>query len=186
MDSHSTTPINLFVITDKGRVVRSDKLKNSDVVLPSLPDLDYEGGERDNGFITRDEAYEYRDTLTDAYPTLFLDKTMPEVFAEEDPDPLQGKSPRRNFSLEEFQKMARHAAFKYNDMFWKAFTKLRPKDKCEIYLKMVQFGFPKAPTIKPLNEEGLERKKQAKKEETAEAIRNGIPQSDNDFEEEDE
>jgi hypothetical protein len=190
MDNSSSQPDYFWVITEKGRVVRSDKVPEDEPAPSHLPDPCTEGEEMANCFYQRDDAYSFRDELTDAFPTFFLDKTAPQIFnpdAEASDDSTAGKKQqRRNYSQEEFQRITRKRAFEYYDVFWRAFTKLRPKDQCEIYLKMVQFGFAKAPNLRPVDEEQLQREKDSKKAEVAEAIRQGITPADDNFEEEDE
>ena len=51
---------------------------------------------------------------------------------------------------------------------------------------MAAFGFAKAPSLKPMDDEALKRKHDRKQAEVADAIRQGLPQPDTNFEEEDD
>ena len=201
-----------WVIVTDGHVRRSDKVAESDY-SPSLPNPDYAEppyyqrveapmpyGEKGyenaefsvNFFPEREGAYTFKEKLIDAYPTYFLAETNPELFADPlDDEGVDNPSPkkeprRRNFSQEEFQRLARVSVFKYYKVFWNAFTKLPPKSQCEIYLKMASFGFAKAPSLKPMDEEAQKRKQDRKQAEVADAIKQGLPQMDTNFEEDEE
>lgn len=196
-----------WYITGKGRVSRYDKVRQTESVPDDFPNpekvdapfYDKENATVENGFYSKEEAEDFRDKLVEAYPSYFLFDSAPNLFPdaapedEEDPDePVQldkeakKKEPkRRNYSQEEFQRLTRAKAFEYYNVFWTAFTKLKPKDQCDVYMKMIKFGFAPAPTLKPLDEEGAQKQKDKKQKETEDAIHSGIP-TDTDFEEEDE
>ena len=189
-----------WVILGDGRVVRKDKVKKDIVIPDSFPDPDFEGERRRNHFSDREEAYVFRDSLTDAFPTSFLDQSMPDAVApmpddktedvaDDSPESLIDptfRAQRRNFSQEEFQKLTRKKAFQYYDVFWQAFLKLKPKDQCDVYMKMARYGFAQAPNLKPMDEEQRQKQEDRKTAEVADAIRQGLPQLDDDFEEEDD
>jgi hypothetical protein len=41
--------------------------------------------------------------------------------------------------------------------FWKNLRECKPKDFCDVYLKMMPYGFSKVPDEKPLDEEGKQK-----------------------------
>jgi hypothetical protein len=67
--------------------------------------------------------------------------------------------------------------------FWIEYSKLKPKDKCDIYLKILPYGFAKVPDERPIGED--ERQRLILEETTRKAtiIGRGLPQSDNDIQE---
>lgn len=60
--------------------------------------------------------------------------------------------------------------------FWEAFSMLNPKDKCDVYLKMLPYGFSKAPEEKPLDEAGRQKLILEKTTERATLIAGGLPE----------
>ena len=201
----ASDPNKRWYITGKGRVTRFDKVRGTESIPDSFPNpekvdapfYDKEDATVENGFYSKEEAEDFRDQLIDAYPSYFLFDSAPNLFPdaapEEDPDePVQldkgdkkKERNRRNFSQEEFQRLTRQKAFEYYNVFWTAFTKLKPKDQCDVYMKMIKFGFAQAPTLKPLDEEDLQKQKDKKQSEVEDAIRSGIA-TDTNFEEEDD
>ena len=64
------------------------------------------------------------------------------------------------------------------DLFWKNLAELKPKDFCEIYLKILPYGFAKVPDERPIGED--ERQRLILEETTRKAtiISNGLPPTD--------
>lgn len=60
--------------------------------------------------------------------------------------------------------------------FWANLAELKPKDFCEVYLKMMQYGFAKVPDERPIGED--ERQRLILEETTRKAtiIGGGLPQ----------
>lgn len=64
--------------------------------------------------------------------------------------------------------------------FWANLAELKPKDYCEIYLKMMSYGFAKVPDERPIGED--ERQRLILEETTRKAtiIGGGLPQATED------
>lgn len=62
------------------------------------------------------------------------------------------------------------------DKFWDDWNELKPKDRCELYLKMMPYGFAKVPDERPIGED--ERQRLILEETTRKAtiIGGGLPQ----------
>lgn len=43
------------------------------------------------------------------------------------------------------------------DKFWDDWNELKPKDRCELYLKMMPYGFAKVPDERPIGEDERQR-----------------------------
>jgi len=66
--------------------------------------------------------------------------------------------------------------------FWDDWAELKPKDRCELYLKMMPYGFAKVPDERPIGED--ERQRLILEETTRKAtiIGGGLPSPDDEDE----
>lgn len=64
--------------------------------------------------------------------------------------------------------------YHYRD-FWDNLLKLKPKDFCDTYLKMLPYAFSKVPEEKPLDEEGKQRLILEETTRKATLISGGLP-----------
>lgn len=170
-----------WVITNAGRVVRSDKTKPADVVAETLPyrlsdDTGADTGIT-NAFPTREDAYLCRDRIIDYYPAAFLPPVTPSA-AEPQPQSNRDKPmSKENYSQEEFSRLTRRKLIENYDVFWDNFKKLKPKDACDVYMKMARYGFAVAPNLKPIDDEAKQRLEAYRREQTAATIADGLPPS---------
>lgn len=66
--------------------------------------------------------------------------------------------------------------------FWANLLELKPKDFCDVYLKMMPYGFSKVPDEKPLDEEGKQKLILEETTRKATLISGGLPEVE-DYEE---
>ncbi len=170
-----------WVITDAGKVVRRDKTKPADVVSETLHyRISDDTGADDiitNAFPTREDAYLCRDTIIDYYPAAFLSAAQ-HADAEPQPQPDHDTPmSKEQYSQEEFSRLTRRKLIENYDVFWDNFRKLKPKDACDVYMKMARYGFAVAPNLKPIDDEAKQRLEAYKREQTAAAIADGLPPS---------
>lgn len=64
--------------------------------------------------------------------------------------------------------------------FWSNLAELKPKDFCEVYLKMMAYGFAKVPEERPIGEDERGRLILEEKTRKATIIGAGLPQLDED------
>ncbi len=87
---------------------------------------------------------------------------------------------------EKFRDKIRLQLLDHEKEFWQRLGQLKPKDFCDIYIKMLPYGFAKVPEEHPLDEDS--RNKLILEETTRKAtiIGGGLPESteDVDYEEE--
>lgn len=86
---------------------------------------------------------------------------------------LQPKKDSDSMRVEIQRKLIENA-----DKFWKDWEELKPKDRCELYLKMMPYGFAKVPDERPIGED--ERQRLILEETTRKAtiIGAGLPQKE--------
>ena len=67
-------------------------------------------------------------------------------------------------------------------LFWQNLSQLKPRDFCEVYLKILPYGFSKVPDERPIGED--ERQRLILEETTRKAtlIGGGLPQPEEDIE----
>lgn len=72
------------------------------------------------------------------------------------------------------------------DEFWQKLKLCKPKDYCDVYLKMMPYGFAKVPDEKPLDEEGKQKLILEETTRKATIISGGLPENteDTNYEEE--
>lgn len=170
-----------WVITDAGKVVRSDKTKPADAVSGTLPykvsdDTGADGGIT-NAFPTREDAYLCRDRIIDYYPAAFLPPATPSAAEPQPPSNHDKPMSKENYSQEEFSRLTRRKLIENYDVFWDNFKKLKPKDACDVYMKMARYGFAVAPNLKPIDDEAKQRLEAYRREQTAATIADGLPPS---------
>lgn len=66
--------------------------------------------------------------------------------------------------------------------FWEQLQYCKPKEYCDVYLKMMQYGFSKVPDEKPLDDEGKQRLILEETTRKATLISGGLPEAE-DYEE---
>lgn len=67
------------------------------------------------------------------------------------------------------------------DKFWENLAELKPKDFCEVYLKMMSYGFAKVPEERPIGEEERARIVLEQTTRKATIIGGGLPQTEEDY-----
>ena len=173
--------MNYWVITNAGRVVRSDKTKPADAVSETLPYKVSDDTAADigitNAFPTREDAYLCRDCIIDYYPTAFLSSATPSSAEPQPPSDHNKPMSKQNYSQEEFSRLTRRKLIENYDVFWDNFKKLKPKAACDVYMKMARYGFAVAPNLKPIDDEAKQRLEAYRREQTAATIADGLPPS---------
>lgn len=172
--------MNYWVITNAGKVVRSDKTKPADAVSDTLPyKVSDDTGADDgitNAFPTREDAYFCRDRIIDYNPTAFLATAKSSSDEPQPPSDHNNTMSKQNYSQEEFSRLTRRKLIENYDVFWDNFKKLKPKDACDVYMKMARYGFAVAPNLKPIDDEAKQRLEAYRREQTAATIADGLPQ----------
>lgn len=79
-------------------------------------------------------------------------------------------------AAEKFRDRIQHELLEHASDFWSNLNKLRPKEFCDVYLKMMPFGFSKVPEEKPLDEEGKRRLILEETTRKATIIGEGLPE----------
>lgn len=69
------------------------------------------------------------------------------------------------------------------DVFWQNMSQLKPKDFCDVYLKMLPYGFSKVPEEKPITEDERGRLILEEKTRRATIISGGLPTIEEEIEE---
>ena len=168
-----------WLITDAGKVVRSDKTKPADVVSETLPYRVSDDTGADigitNAFPTKEDAYLCRDRIIDYCPTAFLLPATPSADEPQPPSDHDKPMSKQNYSQEEFSRLTRRKLIENYDVFWDNFKKLKPKDACDVYMKMARYGFAVAPNLKPIDDEAKQRLEAYRREQTAATIADGLP-----------
>ena len=172
--------MNYWVITNAGKVVRSDKTKPVDAVSDTLPyKVSDDTGADDgitNAFPTREDAYFCRDRIIDYNPTAFLATAKSSSDEPQPPSDHNNTMSKQDYSQEEFSRLTRRKLIENYDVFWDNFKKLKPKDACDVYMKMARYGFAVAPNLKPIDDEAKQRLEAYRREQTAATIADGLPQ----------
>lgn len=178
-----------WVITSTGKIVRRDKAKPTDIiplhVLDSVPSEINEFENILNSFPTKESAYLCRDNIIELCPIAFLEGNLPKSVTHPKSEQKVAIKPEK-YSQEEFNKITRQKLIENYDVFWTNFRNLRPKDACEIYLKMARYGFSTAPQAKPVDEEVEQRKQEFKRQQTAATIADGLLDTNYDPDEDDD
>ena len=132
-----------------------------------------------NSFEDKERAFYFRDELREHYPRIFLN--------EKQTEPKVAKSKKAEkitqAQKDDFRSYLQRQLIDNADMFWHNLSMLKPKDACDIYLKMMQYGFSRAPEERPLDAEGQARLVLEETQRKATIIAGGIPIED-EFEEE--
>ena len=79
---------------------------------------------------------------------------------------------------DKFREQIQQALLDRADKFWENLKECKPKDYCDVYLKMMQYGFSKVPDEKPLDEEGKKRLVFEETTRKATLISDGLPEVD--------
>ena len=171
---------HIWVITTRGKVVRRDKAKPGDVVEPEVYG-------HSNSFPDKESAYSARDAIIDELPIAFLENKI----AKDDSSPEETKAtnsktmPKKSIPTQsEFRNLTRKKIQERIDSFWREWEKLKPKEKCDLYIKMLTYAYSAAPAEKPIDDETAKRIAESKEAATANRIRQGISAKDNSFEDE--
>ena len=166
-----------WVITTKGKVVRRDKAKPTD-------EIPYEIYGHPNTFNTREDAYIGRDGIADKFPAAFLPSGDVEIHSQKEtailPEKNFATSKKAKFTQDEFRNLTRAAVIERYKIFWNEWDKLRPKEKCDLYVKMLSYAFATAPAEKPLDAAAIDKIEKKKEQDISDIISQGIPP---DFEE---
>lgn len=175
-----------WVITTAGKVVRRDKAKPSDTILPMVLDglpADIGMENTENSFPTKEDAYYCRDSIVEYCPAAYLSEALPKQEASG-----KEKQPRKAdaYSQEEFSRITRRKLIENYDVFWANFKQLKPRDACDVYMRMARYGFSTAPQAKPIDEEAEQRRQALKREQTAATIADGLPDTDYDPDDDDD
>jgi hypothetical protein len=83
---------------------------------------------------------------------------------------------------DKFRDRIRLELLEHAEDFWKNLNACKPKDFCDVYLKMMPYGFAKVPDEKPLDEEGKQRLILEETTRKATLISGGLPEVE-DYEE---
>ena len=81
-----------------------------------------------------------------------------------------------NAAADKFRDRIKLELLEHADEFWKNLALCKPKDFCDVYLKMMPYGFAKVPDEKPLDEEGKQRLILEETTRKATLISNGLPE----------
>ena len=87
-----------------------------------------------------------------------------------------------NAASDKFRDRIKLELLEHADEFWKNLALCKPKDFCDVYLKMMPYGFAKVPDEKPLDEEGKQRLILEETTRKATLISGGLPEVE-DYEE---
>lgn len=171
--------MNDWIITSLGKIVRRDKAKPTDIIpLNVLDSISVKVDDLENipnSFLTKEEARLCRDNIIEHCPAAFLDGNLPKSVTQ--PKNTVSFKPEK-YSQEEFNRITRQKLIENYDVFWANFQKLKPRDACDVYMKMARYGFSVAPAVKPLDEEAEQRKQAIKQQQTADTIAEGLPDID--------
>lgn len=167
--------MNDWVITTAGKIVRRDKAKPTDtipsMVLEGLPEgIGMENVA--NSFPTKEDAYYCRDTIVEHCPAAYLSQAAPKQTQE------RKSGQNEPYSQEEFCRITRRKLIENYDVFWANFQQLKPRDACDVYMKMARYGFSTAPQAKLPDDEAEQRRQALKREQTAAAIADGLPEEE--------
>lgn len=171
--------MNDWIITSLGKIVRRDKAKPTDCIpLNVLDSISVKVDDLENipnSFLTKEEARLCRDNIIEHCPAAFLEGNLPKSITQ--PKNTVSSNPEK-YSQEEFNRITRQKLIENYDVFWANFQKLKPRDACDVYMKMARYGFSVAPAVKPLDEEAEQRKQAIKQQQTADTIAEGLPDID--------
>lgn len=87
-----------------------------------------------------------------------------------------------NAAADKFRDRIKLELLEHADEFWKNLALCKPKDFCDVYLKMMPYGFAKVPDEKPLDDEGKQRLILEETTRKATLISGGLPEVE-DYEE---
>jgi hypothetical protein len=85
-------------------------------------------------------------------------------------------------AADKFRDRIKLELLEHSEEFWKNLKACKPKDFCDVYLKMMPYGFAKVPDEKPLDEEGKQRLILEETTRKATLISGGLPEIE-DYEE---
>lgn len=87
-------------------------------------------------------------------------------------------------SADKFRERIQQELLAHADQFWVNLASCKPKDFCDVFLKMMPYGFAKVPDEKPLDEEGKQRLILEETTRKATLISSGLPEiEDTNYEE---
>ena len=81
-----------------------------------------------------------------------------------------------NAAADKFRDRIKLELLEHSEEFWKNLRLCKPKDFCDVYLKMMPYGFAKVPDEKPLDEEGKQRLILEETTRKATLISGGLPE----------
>lgn len=87
-----------------------------------------------------------------------------------------------NAAADKFRDRIKLELLEHAEEFWKNLRLCKPKDFCDVYLKMMPYGFAKVPDEKPLDEEGKQKLILEETTRKATLISGGLPEVE-DYEE---
>lgn len=166
---------NDWVITITGQIRRRDRLKPNDKVEDFIYKCMDNDRDKDqmlkNSFETKEDAYFTRDEIIDYNPTAFLPEQKPSQ---------QPNGKKKDVSIDEFRSLTKQQVIQHLDIFWNDWLKLRPKDKCDVFIKVLSFAFPHAPAEKAPDEDEKQRVIDNKNAITTKLIESGLDDFDDD------
>lgn len=77
---------------------------------------------------------------------------------------------------DKFRDRIKHELLEHAEDFWRNLKLCKPKDFCDVYLKMMPYGFSKVPDEKPLDEEGQHKLLLEETTRKATLISSGLPE----------
>lgn len=87
-------------------------------------------------------------------------------------------------SADKFRERIQQELLAHADQFWDNLALCKPKDFCDVFLKMMPYGFAKVPDEKPLDDEGKQRLILEETTRKATLISSGLPEiEDTNYEE---
>lgn len=131
-----------WFISDRGKVLSYDR--RGDIVPLDCSPYGFE-----NLFDDKERCYYFRDKLEEEHPNVF--RVLPLVSSGD----RSGKYKRVTEKGErKFRDDIKLSLMEKIGEFWADWSQLKPRDKCDIFLKMMRYGFPMVPDEAPLDEEG--------------------------------
>lgn len=128
-----------WFISDRGKVLSYDR--RGDIVPLDCSPYGFE-----NLFDDKERCYYFRDKLEEEHPNIFVVRPI-----------VSRGAPKKDISeraLTNFRDNIKLSLMEKIGEFWADWSQLKPRDKCDIYLKMMRYGFPMVPDEAPLDEEG--------------------------------
>ena len=132
----------------------------------------------DNHFEDKERAFYFRDKLQEEHPRIFL-KTKSDIVISD------AGNNKKTLSQDEFRELIRKRLKELEPLFWQNLSQLKPREMVDAYMRLLQYGYSRAPEERPLDEEG--KRKLVLEETTRKAtlIESGLPPAE-DFESEEE